>query len=66
MEPSRTESGIPGLPVQWEQLMGKTRYPLLCHVTESLGQSGQLVGYGGGLPIKEALLGLERRVVKSR
>ena len=30
-----------------------------CH--RIIGQSGKLVGYGGGLPIKEALLGLEHR-----
>ena len=31
-----------------------------CH--RVIGSNGQLVGYGGGLPIKSALLDLERRV----
>jgi O6-methylguanine-DNA--protein-cysteine methyltransferase len=26
-----------------------------------IGSNGKLTGYGGGLPIKEKLLGLERR-----
>ena len=34
-----------------------------CH--RVIGQSGDLVGYGGGLPIKRALLALERRYVTS-
>jgi len=34
-----------------------------CH--RVIGQSGKLVGYGGGLPIKEALLGLEHRFSQS-
>ena len=33
-----------------------------CH--RVIGQSGDLVGYGGGLPIKRALLALERRYGK--
>jgi len=35
-----------------------------CH--RVIGKNGQLVGYGGGLPIKEALLDLERREDKGR
>ena len=31
-----------------------------CH--RVIGSNGQLVGYGGGLPVKSALLALERRV----
>lgn len=34
-----------------------------CH--RVIGQSGDLVGYGGGLPIKESLLAHERRQVHS-
>lgn len=34
-----------------------------CH--RVIGHNGQLVGYGGGLPIKEALLELERGFAKS-
>jgi methylated-DNA-[protein]-cysteine S-methyltransferase len=33
-----------------------------CH--RVIGKSGHLVGYGGGLPIKEALLDLERRELR--
>ena len=35
-----------------------------CH--RVIGHNGHLVGYGGGVPIKEALQELERRVVKAR
>ncbi len=35
-----------------------------CH--RVIGKNGQLVGYGGGLPIKEALLDLERQAAKAR
>ena len=35
-----------------------------CH--RVIGQGGQLVGYGGGLPIKKALLELEQRFVVPR
>lgn len=35
-----------------------------CH--RVIGASGKLVGYGGGLPAKERLLGLERKVSEKR
>ena len=35
-----------------------------CH--RVIGASGKLVGYGGGLNVKERLLGLERRVNEKR
>ncbi len=35
-----------------------------CH--RVIGANGKLVGYGGGLPIKQTLLELEQRAVKSR
>ncbi len=45
---------------------GKNPVSIIVPCHRVIGQNGHLVGYGGGLPIKEALLELERRFAKPR
>lgn len=40
---------------------GRNPLPIVVPCHRVIGQNGSLVGYGGGLPIKEKLLALERR-----
>jgi methylated-DNA-[protein]-cysteine S-methyltransferase len=41
---------------------GRNPLPIVVPCHRVIGASGQLVGYGGGLPVKQALLDLERHV----
>lgn len=45
---------------------GKNPVSIIVPCHRVIGQNGHLVGYGGGLPIKETLLELERRFAKPR
>ena len=42
---------------------GRNPLPVVVPCHRVIGSSGRLVGYGGGLPTKQALLDLERRMV---
>ncbi|MHB8245950.1 MAG: methylated-DNA--[protein]-cysteine S-methyltransferase [Acidimicrobiales bacterium] len=45
---------------------GRNPLPLVLPCHRVIGSSGKLVGYGGGLDLKERLLGYERRVLDER
>ena len=42
---------------------GKNPIPIVIPCHRVIGANGTLTGFGGGLPIKEALLGLEKKVM---
>ena len=42
---------------------GRNPLPVVVPCHRVIGSSGRLVGYGGGLPVKQALLDLERRAM---
>jgi len=43
---------------------GSNPIPIVIPCHRAIGSNGKLTGYGGGLPIKEKLLGLERRQLR--
>ncbi len=43
---------------------GSNPIPIIIPCHRVIGSNGKLTGYGGGLPIKEKLLGLERRQLR--
>ena len=43
---------------------GSNPIPIIIPCHRVIGSNGRLTGYGGGLPIKEKLLGLERRQLR--
>jgi methylated-DNA-[protein]-cysteine S-methyltransferase len=43
---------------------GSNPIPIVIPCHRVIGSNGKLTGYGGGLPIKEKLLGLERRQLR--
>jgi methylated-DNA-[protein]-cysteine S-methyltransferase len=43
---------------------GSNPIPIMIPCHRVIGSNGKLTGYGGGLPIKEKLLGLERRQLR--
>jgi methylated-DNA-[protein]-cysteine S-methyltransferase len=43
---------------------GANPIPIVIPCHRVIGSNGKLTGYGGGLPIKEKLLGLERRQLR--
>ena len=43
---------------------GSNPIPIIIPCHRVIGSSGKLTGYGGGLPIKEKLLGLEKRQLR--
>ncbi|MCX6551540.1 MAG: methylated-DNA--[protein]-cysteine S-methyltransferase [Acidobacteria bacterium] len=45
---------------------GRNPLPIVVPCHRVIGSTGALVGYGGGLPVKEALIALERRVSAAR
>jgi methylated-DNA-[protein]-cysteine S-methyltransferase len=45
---------------------GRNPLPIVVPCHRVIGASGQLVGYGGGLPVKQALLDREREVSAAR
>jgi O6-methylguanine-DNA--protein-cysteine methyltransferase len=45
---------------------GRNPLPIVLPCHRVIGSSGRLVGYGGGLPLKEALLAHEWKVFEQR
>ncbi len=64
MANSLAASAIQTPRVPWALANGSNPIAIIIPCHRVIGSNGKLTGYGGGLPIKEKLLALERRQLR--